>query len=347
MKKKLFSIFFCTVILIAGFGHSAVAGDPITLRWAYELPEKDDYRGNIPKWFARELEKQTDGRVKLNVFYGQSLCKAREMAEFIQHGLCDIAWINPSYHRKYGQLSLISSHVGVFQHLSSMQLTKKWIAFYEQFLALNEEYKKTNMIPICQKYLGSFQLFSKKPIKGWNDLKGMKIRAMGKMHQIALSEAGATPMFMSISDTYGALQKNIIQAVLTAFPVGYRVIEVAPKITVLNFNGDPVFAQYCMNLKSFNKLSDADQKTVLRLGKEMAFKYTEEGEKWVEDMIEKWKKNPKIKAELFNIPAEYVEKWNKNEKIKTNTEKWVSQMEKKGYPNVREGMALWKKILNN
>jgi TRAP-type C4-dicarboxylate transport system substrate-binding protein len=40
-----------------------------------------------------EVEKLTEGRIKFEIYWSESLVKVKEMPKAIQKGVCDIAWV--------------------------------------------------------------------------------------------------------------------------------------------------------------------------------------------------------------------------------------------------------------
>ncbi len=68
---------------------------------------------------------------------------------------------------------------------------------------------------------------TKKPVKKMEDLKGMKIRCTGTSAKVA-SALGATPVAMAQTETYDALEKGVVDGLLSPLEAlkGWKFVEV-------------------------------------------------------------------------------------------------------------------------
>lgn len=114
MKRKLVLLVVTLVVaLLAGAAMPASAQEPFkgkTLKLAAGLPEGSLF-GKHFKWWAEELDKRTGGKVKVNIFWIESLVKTKDMLPAIQSGFVDVGWIIgiyfPNNLRLYGLLDHI------------------------------------------------------------------------------------------------------------------------------------------------------------------------------------------------------------------------------------------------
>jgi TRAP-type C4-dicarboxylate transport system substrate-binding protein len=112
-----------------------------------------------------------------------------------------------------------------------------------------------------------------KPVIKPEDLKGMKIRAAGKMFERMLYEgAGAAITSMPSSEIYFALQTGVLDAGVTSSSSfeSYRLYEqvkyyTSPKITTTWYMLEPLV----MSNVTWKKLSPEQQKIVMEVGKEL------------------------------------------------------------------------------
>src|SRR3974377_1334841 len=65
---------------------------PLVLRIA-EMSPPAGTRAEFLKKACKEVETLTEGRVKIEIYWSESLVKVKEMPRAIQRGLCDIAWV--------------------------------------------------------------------------------------------------------------------------------------------------------------------------------------------------------------------------------------------------------------
>lgn len=314
---------FC---LILSPGH---ADSQVVLRWAegtaQASPEKD-----WVEWTSREIEKRTHGRVKAKVFWGGSLAKLMEMPEAVSTGVADIGWVIDSYHPRFTRLGGFLQNTFLFNPTSDLEgLTKKILELYDMTPAFNEEYKKKNMIIFAHKLYDFFWLFSNKSVQTLSDLKGLKLRCSGDLQNVVFEAAGASPLFLPISETYSALQKGMVDG--AAFPIQtsmqYRLNEVTKYVTKLGLSA--TFAQWAMNLNTFRKLSPEDQKTILQIGKEASVMQSGLMMKEREVGINFYKKSG---SQFFDFAETDKATWAKMPPVLNFRNKWISELEGKGLP---------------
>ena len=114
-----------------------------------------------------------------------------------------------------------------------------------------------------------------KPIKSIADFKGKRIRTYGFAYPALVQALGGTPVSMSSSDGYEALQRGILDCspIGPSLAHGWKYDEVAKYYIDV-----PIGASFghmiAMNLKSYNAL-DAQTKSIIDgLGREYAMRYT-------------------------------------------------------------------------
>lgn len=94
-----FSAFALSLILFAGWPSEAPAqgGKTLVLRVAH-LSSAIGTGPEYLKKAAAEVEKRTEGRIKFEIYWSESLVKVKEMPKAVQRGVCDVAWVASSYH---------------------------------------------------------------------------------------------------------------------------------------------------------------------------------------------------------------------------------------------------------
>jgi TRAP-type C4-dicarboxylate transport system substrate-binding protein len=103
-----------------------------------------------------------------------------------------------------------------------------------------------------------------------DDAKGQKLRAAGKAFNQMLEAAGATITSMPSSEIYTGLQTGVLDGANTSSSslVSYRIYE---QVSCLTAPGDNalwvMYEPILMSKMSFEKLSEAQQKEILKAGK--------------------------------------------------------------------------------
>jgi TRAP-type C4-dicarboxylate transport system substrate-binding protein len=107
-------------------------------------------------------------------------------------------------------------------------------------------------------------VFCNKDIAGLDDLKGLKVRASGRMTAKLLEALGAEGVNVSFSEVPGALQKGVVDCAVTGAGSGYSAgwWEVSTNLMPLPLGGwDPVVT--AMNMDKWNGL-DAESQNLIQ-----------------------------------------------------------------------------------
>jgi TRAP-type C4-dicarboxylate transport system substrate-binding protein len=69
---------------------------PVTLKMANAAAETSWF-GPHHKWWASEVEKRSGGKIKIQIFWMESLVKWKDMLPGIQSGMADLGWVSSTY----------------------------------------------------------------------------------------------------------------------------------------------------------------------------------------------------------------------------------------------------------
>jgi len=201
MKKSLLVIL--AFVLIA----SVCEAKPLVLRATNTLGE-DHPMTMALRFMSAELEKRTNGEVKLDVYPNSQLGGNKEMVEGVVLGTIDIAQQFAGTFSSYVpemeilvQPFLFKSEEGLFKVLNGKA---------GEILA--EALEKKGFVPLTYFYGGSRSFINNvHPINSVEDLKGLKIRVIGVKTVIkAINQMGAIATPMSQSEVYSALQQGVL-----------------------------------------------------------------------------------------------------------------------------------------
>lgn len=317
--------------------HNVIAQTkPIELKFATTVAHAKDLLGANP-WFEKEVEKRTEGRVKVNVYYGETLVKGREMFDALEKGLADI--IFPAPHHQPGKAPLFT--LGNVPGLTSNYWAKAmaWHELLETADPIKEEFSRLGGVVIGAAYYSPVMLITKSPITSLDQLKGLKIAAMYPSSEL-VKVFGAVPVSLVPGEQYEALMRGTVDGIAapnTAI-LGFRFYEVGKHLTRFNL-GDRQHA-ILISKKSLAKLSARDQKIIT----DMAWEYTKAAYdnacKGLEpaglDLIEK--QGVKIIQPSETDTKRLLEAADKL------AEQWVNEMEGKGLPG-KQLMARYKELI--
>jgi TRAP-type C4-dicarboxylate transport system substrate-binding protein len=206
MRKGTFILGFVVTILFSTYCQAEV----IKLKFANYFPPTHK-NSIIMEKYCKELNKKLAGKVEITQYVGGTLLTAPKMAAGIASGIADIGLSHATYTR------------GRFPVMEIMELPlgfpSGWVAthaandFYNKFKPKEWDTYHTLMFstsPPCV-----VQTLSK-PVKTLEDLKGLKIRATGRISDITKS-LGATPMPLEMVDVYESLRRGVLEGNLGNF----------------------------------------------------------------------------------------------------------------------------------
>ncbi len=245
---------------------AARADDTITLKMAHQWPDDpNDYVVATGKAFAAELEKRSNGSIKVNLFPAESLVKALDTHNALRNGSIDLS-IYPYIYS-----------AGAIPEMNMVLLPGLWRTPQEVFkFRTSEAWRQMEakaeafgFKTVCWIQISGGMASKSKPINLPADLAGTKVRAAGKMMEAALQKAGASTVSMSSTESYSAMQLGLLDGVWTSSGTfgSYRLYEVSkyynsPEDYSVYFTIEPI----AISMKTWKKLSPAQQKIVMDAG---------------------------------------------------------------------------------
>jgi tripartite ATP-independent transporter DctP family solute receptor len=251
--------------LAAGLAASWQATGQTLLKINIAVAQNSHY-GVAIDTFAREVERRTNGRYKVQTFYSAALGAERESVEGVQLGTLDLTLTST------GPLPNFVPEVAILD-----------IPF------LFRDYAHARAVldgPIGQEVLAKFpakgivglawaengfrhMTNSKRPVNVPEDLKGLKMRTMeNPIHIEAYRQFGILPTPMAFTEVFTALQQGTVDgqenplSVITAA----KLDQVQKYLSLTGHVYSP--AVFLMNKAQWDKLSDADKQAFLDAAKE-------------------------------------------------------------------------------
>lgn len=261
MKKKILmislslAVVFTLSIVLPNLDRHAYSADTIRLKVAHYFPPPAN-QSKMMEAFCRDLEKRTDGRVKVDYFAGGSLLKAPAMFEGVANGIADIGYSHVYY--TAGRMPVTETAGLPLGYPSAWVGSHALNDFYQKYKP--KEFDKVKVLWLNTSTPSA--IASKKPIRKLEDLKGLTIRAPGLSGDI-MKALGGTPAPTPMMEVYDAISKGVIDGEASNFEtlVAFKFAEVVKYSTSIWQISYP-FPFYCvMNKNSYNKLP-ADIKTI-------------------------------------------------------------------------------------
>jgi TRAP-type C4-dicarboxylate transport system substrate-binding protein len=196
------------LFIVVGMTSTALAKEySKTLKFASPMPPKS-FAGLMHQWWADQLEKRTNGRVKVKFFWMESLVKWKDMLQGVSSGIADVGVPAPTYHPTDLPLfMLLDMPYNAVDYWAGMRATTDTATKEPHLVAELERNNLKHLGPWCS---GKFNICTRKPWKSLSELKGKTFRTYGGAHINYCENLGINPIFMSYSEIYEALDRGTI-----------------------------------------------------------------------------------------------------------------------------------------
>lgn len=324
MKKKCIVLmviaavglmFFCTA------GPLSAQEKVVRLRYSNFFPPVHPISKLAEEWI-KEVEKRTEGRVKISYFPGNTLTPPPQAYDAVVKGIADMAQNLLAY--SPGRLPLSEVLQQPLGYTSGYQGTKLANAYYQKFKP--KEFDDVKVMYLHGVAPGTFH--TKKEIKSFDDIKGLRIKANAENADIVKALDGA-PVTMPITETYDALQKGLAEGILLPNEAlkGWRFAEVVKTSLDSNAVSYLTSMYVIMNKDKWNQISKADQATIEKINEEWIEK---QGKLW--NQLDKEGKEYAIQKGVKFVKVSKEEEAKVAAKMKPILEKYVASMKAKNLP---------------
>ncbi len=323
LKLKFSVVGLVLWFLFSAFSPISVFGQakPIELSYSIFFPAPHKNTVLATEW-AKEIEKRTDGKVKITLFPGGTLTPADKCYDGVVKGISDIGMSVLGYTRgKFPLTEVIDLPLGYKKGIAATKLINE---YYNEFKP--KEFDEVKVMYFHAH--GPGILHSKKPVNKLDDLKGMKIRSTGLSAKV-VSALGGTPVAMPMGETYDALSRGLVEGSMAPMESlqGWKWGEVV-KSTTEDFGAAYTTGFFVvMNKDKWNALSPDLQEVIGKVNEEWIEKT---GNLW--DQIDQSGKEYALKLgnQVISLPKEEDERWAKA--VKPVLDDYVKNMKEKGLP---------------
>lgn len=321
--KWAFSVVVLLVFGLACFTGAAFGqAKEIKLNYSNFFPAPHKNSVLAGEW-AKEIEKRTNGLVKITLFHGGTLTPAATCYDGVTKGLSDIGFSVLSYTLGRFPLSeVIDLPVG---YKSGTAATKLINAFYKKFQP--KELQDTQVMYL-HGHGPALVHTNKKPIKTLEDLKGVKIRGTGTVAKI-IGALGGTPVAMPMPETYDALSKGIAEGVMCPIEAldGWKLAEVLKYTTQSYPTAYTIGFFVVMNKDKWNSLPPDVQKIIGQVNDEFVVK---QAKVWDDIDVAGLEVAKSKGVQTIPLSKEEEAKWVKA--VQPMFEDYVKRMKEKGLP---------------
>lgn len=262
MKKKSLVLFSVVLALSVAFTLTycdiGFCADPIIIKYA-DPSKAGTSRTKAVEETCKEIEKRTNGRVKHEFYWSESLVKAKDIFKGIQAGTCDVGDATAVVYQ--------ITRFPVWQFIQQLFIggddqygvTKACNAMYEQNTYLKKEFDDQGVIFLTTSALTPTLINTKKELRDTKDFEGLRVRAVGPVAKWVAS-LGAAPNPLTFYEVTEALSRGVIDATQTYLYAthAYKFYE---HCKFLPLNGvSHIFIDYFLSADTYKKMPADVQK---------------------------------------------------------------------------------------
>ncbi|MDP2677939.1 MAG: TRAP transporter substrate-binding protein [Rhodoferax sp.] len=226
---------------------------------------QNSHQGVAIDTFAKEVEKGTAGRYKIQTFYNASLGSERESIESVQLGTQELTFTStgpvPNFvpEAKILDIPFLFRDKGHARRVLDGPIGQEMLTKFDSkgFKAL--AWGENGMRNVTN---------NKRPVNTPDDLKGLKLRTMeNPVHVAAYKGLGIVTTPMAMAEVFTALQQGTVDGQENPLSVimAAKLDQVQKHVSLTGHVYSP--AIFLMNKASFDKLTPADQKVFLEAAK--------------------------------------------------------------------------------
>lgn len=207
--KKYLILLLAVVCVFSVISSEVFAKEKVfKLKYAGVLPADHPVSQSAAIW-AEKLEKMSDGRVTVDLYYSGSMGKSTEVIEYIQQGTLAFSVASSAFFSSFDKKFDIFSLPYLFKDKDHM------------YRAVNGEFGKYMNALLADDGLrilgypdsGSRSVYTKeKPVFTPEDMKGVKIRVMSKVAVNSMNALGANGVPIPWGELYTSLQTGVVDA---------------------------------------------------------------------------------------------------------------------------------------
>lgn len=297
-------------------------------------------QSQIDAWWASEIEKRSGGKIKVKIFWAESMGKASEILDLVGSGAVEMGATAPGYFPSRLPLSGVTNSLPlVFKDNRQAQRITTALA---EMPDIQEEHKRNKVWPLFYHSINNFKVLCTKPVAKLADFKGLKIRSYGEYVPKMWEALGAVGINTMTPELYEGLERGKLDCAY--FPPelsgSLKLYEVAKYHSTADFGAIPTWPIYVNYDLWHNKWPAEVKALIAQVSKEAAARDVEAVHAAGRSALEKAVKDNGVKVVNFQDQAALAEA------VPDFMAMWVANMKNKGLGDAAERIAArWKKLL--
>jgi TRAP-type C4-dicarboxylate transport system substrate-binding protein len=341
MRKSMALLMVVFVFVLAT--HSLVRGaEVIKLKAANYLPVTHPM-SQLSGWFCDEVKKRTNGQVEITYYPGGTLLNPVKMYDGVLTGITDLGFSHIQYTRgRFPVMEVFDLPLGF---PSGWVDTRVATDFFNKYTP--KEWDDVHVLYVSPSGPIILQTVSK-PVKTLEDVKGIKIRAVGQMADI-IQALGGVPVPLQMPDVYDSLLRGVIEGVTVDLSTlkYWKFAEVTKYVAADWQIGTAITFYWVISKKKWDTLSPDIQKVFTEVASEARDK---QAALWDSMDIEGRDLFTSKGGQMINLSDAEAERWKKA--VEPVIGSYKKQMVSKGYSEaevdgwikyVKERIAYWHK----
>lgn len=213
--------------------------------------------------FVDYVTEKTNGGVDITVYWSSSLMDVSTAYTETLEGVSDITLASTGYMPEH---FVVDNAINLFYH-NSASYADNFDVMHEVYDTVDEwraEYEGVTVLNFTNAVGASMAILSVKPIRSLDDLKGKTLRCTETSVFELMTELGANPVRMPLSEAYDSMSKGIIDGIVNV-PTTFwqqKMGDIAGYMTELKFMA-PMTIQSYISDSAMAKLSESQQQAII------------------------------------------------------------------------------------
>ena len=199
------------VSAIAMVGILPATAQDFTMKLSHHYPDVHVQAAGL-RLFAEEVEKNSGGKIKVQVYPAETLVSGREALDAVEGRVVDAAPMPGNY--QTGSIPELQYFTYPFMFDNAAHFRRAVEGGITDLLA--PEYAKRGILLMNYYHKGALHLFHKsKFLTSEEAFSGARIRSLGPAISALLTSMGANPLSVPLAEVDASIERNVIDAVTT------------------------------------------------------------------------------------------------------------------------------------
>ena len=204
----LITLAICLTLMTWAVPGPTLAADNV-IKWKMQThwPASSSSYADSAQVLVKKLKERTNGRLEIELFPADALVPSKELFNAVKRGMIQIVATSSAYPRDQVPLMDVASGLPMnFKETWECVYFNKWLGFDDM---VQKAFAEHGLYYSADKVYPT-ELSLKKPIRKFEDFKGMKLRSSGIL-QVYLTSLGAAASQLPGSEIYAALSSGVVE----------------------------------------------------------------------------------------------------------------------------------------